>query len=62
MYVEEREQTEYVKVKNIPDKKLPLHSINEFEFESSKELFSERLKGEPRDKEKTEVHDMRKKH
>ena len=62
-YMEEREETEYVKVKNIPDKKLPLHSVNDFEFDSAKKLFEERLKGAGHGKEiiqrRTDVHDMR---
>jgi hypothetical protein len=44
-FVEEQENNELAKVDRIPDKNLPLHSVDEFEFELSKERFIERLKG-----------------
>jgi hypothetical protein len=55
MYLEERETAEYHKVSKIPDKKLPLHSISEFEFDSAKKLFEKRLKGDPSWQEKLSV-------
>jgi hypothetical protein len=39
------EQEELRKIDRIPDKDLPLHSVDGFKFEISKDRFIERLKG-----------------
>jgi hypothetical protein len=44
VFYEELETAEVDKVNKIPDKKLPLHSVNEFEFDVAKTQFIERLK------------------
>jgi hypothetical protein len=43
-FQEELENAEIKKVDRIPDKKLPLHTVNEFQFDVSKTQFMERLK------------------
>jgi hypothetical protein len=44
-FEEELEEEEANRLNKIPDKKLPLHTVDEFKFESVQQLFVERLKG-----------------
>jgi hypothetical protein len=44
-FLEELELIEQQKLHRIPDKNLPLHSMDEFEFLTTQNLFIERLKG-----------------
>lgn len=46
-FEEELEEEEARKLSKIPDKKLPLHTVEEFQFESVQLMFVERLKGVP---------------
>jgi hypothetical protein len=46
-FEEELEEAELRKLNKIPDKKLPLHTREEFECESVQKAFEFRLKGEP---------------
>lgn len=43
-FQEELENAEIAKVNKIPDSDLPLHKIDEFEFDAAKTQFEERLK------------------
>ena len=49
------ELMELDKLNKIPDRELPLHSINEFEFESVKKAFEKRLKGDDHGKEEKKI-------
>ncbi len=44
-FMEELELGELDKLKKIKDKDLPLHKMEEFEFDSIKKMFEERIKG-----------------
>jgi hypothetical protein len=55
VFMEELELMELDKLNKIPDRKLPLHSINEFEFESVKKAFEKRLKGDDHGKEEKKI-------
>jgi hypothetical protein len=55
IFMEELELRELDKLNNIPDRELPLHSINEFEFESVKKAFEKRLKGDDHGKEEKKI-------
>jgi hypothetical protein len=46
-FLEELALIELDRLNKIPDKNLPLHTVEEFEFDSTKEMFEERLKGKP---------------
>lgn len=45
LFREEMEVIEYRKIQAIPRKKLPLHLLDDFQFETNREYFLKRVKG-----------------